>query len=398
MTSSNSSYQPAQQALDLGLPIPNEEEIEISKTLVKKICEAADRNNGVPFSSFMNLSLYDPELGYYSAGKHKFGADGDFVTAPELGTVFAYCLADQCEQILRTLADGQILEAGAGRGRLAADLLLELEKRDSLPQQYQILELSHSLRTVQRETLAARAPHLLHRVQWLDAFPQNFVGIILGNEILDAMPVELFEVCDTGTVRITVQCLDGLPVLGESKDVPAQMSERLQFFSLPTGYRSEINLQAEAWIGSAADALTAGVILLIDYGFPREEYYHPQRQAGTLMCHYRHHSHSDPLSLVGLQDITAHVDFTAMAEAAIDNHMDVLGYTSQAAFLMACGLGKLVGASDPEKAEDHMALTAQINRLTQPSEMGELFKVIAFGKQYNEPLKGFLLQDRRHRL
>lgn len=398
MTSSTPAYDPAQQALDLGLPIPREQETEVSHALVRKICQAAAGDNGIPFSNFMNLALYDPEFGYYSAGKHKFGAEGDFVTAPELGPVFAYCLADQCEQVLRTVADGMILEAGAGRGQLATDLLLELEQRDSLPEHYMILELGHGLRTIQQETLAARAPHLLNRVQWLESFPDNFTGIILGNELLDAMPVELFEVHDTGTVRLTVYCENGLPVFGESREIPARMRDRLQQLSLPTGYRFEINLHAEAWIRSAADALAEGVILLFDYGFPRDEYYHPQRRGGTLMCHYRHHAHGDPLSLIGLQDITAHVDFTAMAEAAADSQMDVLGYTSQAAFLMANGLDKLVNASDPGRAENHMALTAQIKRLTQPSEMGELFKVIAFGKQYNEPLNGFLLQDRRHRL
>lgn len=346
----------------------------------------------------MQLALYEPRLGYYSAGKHKFGEAGDFVTAPELGRVFAYCVAEQCQQILASIDAGMILEAGAGQGRLAVDLLLQLEQRQALPDRYLILELAHGLRTIQRETFERDAPHLLDKVEWIDDFPTGFNGVVLGNEVLDAMPVELFEIGDDGPSRIDVRCRHGVPEFTIGPAIPDSITRRLQSLDLPVGYRSEINLQAEAWIGSAADALANGVILLFDYGFPQREYYHPQRKEGTLMCHYRHHSHGDPLVLVGLQDITAHVDFTAMAEAAVASGLDVLGYTSQAAFLIANGLERIVAESNASDSRAHLTLTAEIKKLTDPSEMGELFKVIAFGKRFDETLKGFMLQDRRHRL
>ena len=379
------------------LPLPHPEETETSISLVSKICNEA-RDNAIPFSRFMQLALYEPELGYYSAGKHKFGEGGDFVTAPELGSAFAFCIAEQCQQVLEALPDGNILEAGAGQGRLAVDLLLELERRNILPARYLILELAHGLRTIQKETFEKHAPHLLRRVEWIDDFPSAFEGVMLGNELLDAMPVELFEVQDTRLVRMDVSCKKGQLQLVPGPPLPADETRRFQDLSLPTGYRSEINLQAEAWVASAAGSLSRGILLLIDYGFPHGEYYHPQRSTGTLMCHYRHRAHTDPLVLVGLQDITAHVDFTAMAESAVENGLDVLGYTSQAAFLMASGMENLVTASDTSNSRAHLQLTAQIKKLTNPSEMGELFKVIAFGRQFEQPLKGFMLQDRRHRL
>lgn len=379
------------------LPLPDRDETGISISLVSQICNEA-RDKAIPFSRFMQLALYEPALGYYSAGKHKFGEGGDFVTAPELGSAFAYCLAEQFQQVLEELPGGNIMEAGAGQGRLAVDLLLELERRNRLPQRYLILELAHGLRTIQKETFEEHAPHLLSRVEWVDNFPSAFEGVMFGNELLDAMPVELFEAQDAGLMRMDVSCQEGQLQLVPGPPLPVAAKLRFQELSLPTGYRSEINLQAEAWIASAAKSLSRGVLLLIDYGFPREEYYHPQRNTGTLMCHYRHRAHTDPLILVGLQDITAHVDFTAMAESAVENGLDVLGYTSQAAFLVASGLESLVAASDTSDSRAHLQLTAQIKKLTNPSEMGELFKVIAFGRQFEQPLKGFMLQDRRHRL
>lgn len=399
MNSPTPDYQPEQQADKLKVPPPDSDQITISQALFEKICTTAGTDNGIPFDEFMRLALYDPELGYYSAGKYKIGKDGDFITAPEIGSVFAYCIADQCQQILLSIPKGSILEAGAGHGRLAVDLLLQLEQRNSLPDKYLILELSHSLRTVQRETIQNDVPHLIDRIEWIDTFPNEFHGIILGNELLDAMPVELFEISKAGPVSLNVKCdRDGFQYTYNRDQTSAQITDRLNPLKLPAGYRSELNFQAEAWIRSAADSLAEGVLLLIDYGFPRAEYYHPQRQQGTLMCHYRHHNHDNPFVLIGLQDITAHVDFTAMAEAAVDSNLDVLGYTSQAAFLMTCGLEQLMKQSNPEDSAKHLTLTTEINKLTHPSEMGELFKVIAFGKHYNESLKGFQLQDQRHRL
>ena len=397
MQPTESTYQPEKQARLLDLPIPDPEETEASNLLAKRICNEASQD-ALPFSRFMQMALYEPELGYYSAGKHKFGEGGDFITAPELGPAFAYCLAEQCQQVLESIPGGAIFEAGAGQGQLALDLLLELEKRQALPGQYLILELSTSLRAIQQEKFEQHAPHLLDMVEWIGDFPDNFAGVVLANELLDAMPVEIFEVQDANVVRMGVQCKNGEFNMIPGAALPAEAANRIRQLGLPSGYRSEINLQAEAWIARVSRALAQGVVLLIDYGFPRHEYYHPQRNSGTLMCHYRHHAHADPLVLVGLQDITAHVDFTAVADAALENGLDVLGYTSQGAFLAGSGLETLFSQSDANNSREHLQLTAQVKKLTHPSEMGELFKVIALGKHFGEPLSGFMLQDRRHRL
>ena len=386
------------EARQLGLPVPEPEEQLQSLRLLQNICTAAG-NNGIPFSEFMQRALYTPELGYYSSGRQKFGSGGDFVTAPELGNVFATCVANQIAEVFAHLPHGKasLLEAGAGQGRLAIDLLQILEKQDALPQHYLILELSAQLQARQQHAIESAIPHLADRVRWVSALPENFTGVILGNELLDALPVEQFVIRDNRIETLHVCCRD------DSLDYCASPADektrgRLQDLALPAGYRSEINFQAEAWIRSAADALKQGVMLLIDYGFPRAEYYHAQRSQGTLMCHYRHHNHDSALSLVGLQDITAHVDFTAMAEAAVDAGLDLIGFTSQAAFLMGNGLDAIVQAANPDEGRTFLALTTEIKKLTHPSEMGELFKVIAFGKAFNHPLGGFGLQDRTHRL
>ncbi len=351
----------------------------------------------LPFARFMELALYSPGLGYYSAPGEKFGEAGDFVTAPELGNLFARCLARQCAQILGPLGEADVLEAGAGSGALAADLLLELERLGCPPRRYFILELSAGLRARQRATLEQRAPHLAGRVRWLDTLPGSFRGVVLGNELLDAMPVERFRVTEAGVRELEVAWEEGRFVWREGV-ASEPLRRRVEALALPVGYSSEINPSAEAWVGSIADILAQGVLLLIDYGFPRAEFYHPQRRAGTLMCHYRHRAHDDPLIWVGLQDITAHVDFTAIAEAAHAAGLAVLGYTSQAAFLLGCGLDRIAAASDPAATRAHLELTQQIKKLMLPSEMGELYKVIALGCGVDPPLAGFALQDRRGRL
>jgi SAM-dependent MidA family methyltransferase len=379
------------------LPEPGVDEAEHSLRLIE-LMQSEMSTGPIDFSRFMELALYAPGLGYYSAGKTKFGESGDFVTAPELGNVFARCLARQCAQVLDELNGGDILEAGAGNGALAADILLELENLQQLPRHYYILELSADLRQRQHHRIAGIAPHLLERVRWLDDFPETgFEGIILANELLDAMPVSVFHVMDDGIMQRHVTMEDNRFAW---TDLPAspQIRQRVKALGLEGDYCSEINLNAEAWIRSAATTLTRGIMLLIDYGFPQHEYYHPQRNMGTLMCHYRHHAHTDPLAYVGLQDITAHVDFTAMAQAAVDSGLDVLGYTSQAAFLMASGLDEIMAGSHPDDARQHLDLTIQVKKLTLPSEMGELFKVLALGKDFDASLIGFSLQDRRDRL
>jgi SAM-dependent MidA family methyltransferase len=382
-----------------GLPAPSAAEQAISNALAERIrCEIDAHDGVIDFSRFMELALYAPGLGYYSAGRQKFGAAGDFVTAPELGALFARCLAQPCAQVLTVLGGADILEAGAGSGALAADLLRELEALDSLPRNYFILELSAELRARQAQTLKLKVPHLFDRAHWLETFPaKGFRGVVFANELLDAMPVERFRMTAAGLRQLQVGWKENHFVWRErSADVALQ--RRVGALCLPEHYTSEINLHAEAWVGSIADRLTEGVVLLVDYGFPRAEFYHPQRAGGTLMCHYRHRAHADPLIGVGLQDITAHVDFTAIAEAGRATGLELLGYTSQASFLLDCDLEKILSASDPNDVRAHLALTRQIKKLTLPQEMGELVKVMALGRGLNMPLAGFRRQDRRARL
>jgi SAM-dependent MidA family methyltransferase len=345
----------------------------------------------------MELALYAPRLGYYTSGKRKFGNKGDFITAPELGSLFARCLARSCLSILEETAGGDILEFGAGSGALAGDLLLELETLKCLPKHYLILELSNELRERQSRTLEQKIPHLLPRVRWLKTLPGDFRGVMVANELLDAMPVERFKVRAAGINQLFV-AWENDHFAWREKPADESIRNHIAPLGLPTGYLSEINLPAEGWVRSAADILEQGVLILIDYGFPRAEFYHPQRIEGTLMCHYRHRAHDDPLILVGLQDITAHVDFTAVAEAGTGEGLSLLGYTSQAAFLIGCGLDQLASGSDPEDTRRHLELTQQIKKLTLPHEMGELYKVIALGRGVQGPFPGFTLQDRRIRL
>lgn len=380
------------------LPSPTAEEQAHHDKLVQRLREEMAAAGGeIPFDRFMELALYAPGLGYYVAGTRKFGEHGDFITAPELGPLFARCLARPCQSLLAVLGGGDILEVGAGSGALAADLLLELESLGQLPERYLVLELGAELRARQQETIRQRAPHLAGRVHWLDDLPGDFRGLVLANEVLDAMPVTRFRVTESGVNELGVGWENG-GFAWREKPAGAALRERIKTLRLPAGYTSEINLRAEAWVRRAAESLKQGAMLLIDYGFPRAEFYHPQRAQGTLMCHYRHQAHDDPLRLAGLQDITAHVDFTAIAEAGVDAGLELLGYTSQAAFLLGCGLEQIMAASDPDAVRTHLALTQQVKKLTLPHEMGELFKVLALGRGVREPLPGFTLQDRRGRL
>ncbi len=397
------SFTPPRRNIDSDqeLPPPSAEERAHSEALTRHIHAEIVRSEGsIDFSRFMELALYAPGLGYYSAGKFKFGAAGDFVTAPELSPLFARCLARQCRQIMTPLGRCDILEAGAGSGRLAAELLLALEAQRCLPVNYFIIELSADLRERQRDYLKLQAPHLFPRVQWLNALPAGgFRGVILGNELLDSMPVARFRVKENGVAQLAVGWQDP-GFLWCEQPAAEPIVRRVEPLRLPVGYVSEINFRAEAWVASVADMLEAGALLLIDYGFPRAEFYHPERMQGTLMCHYRHRAHGDPLILTGLQDITAHIDFTAIAEAGDNAGLSVLGYTTQADFLFATGLAEFVENADPTEIKTHLAFSREVKQLTLPSEMGELFKVIALGRNlaHEERLLGFTLRDRRGRL
>lgn len=380
------------------LPSPTAGEQAHHDKLMQRLREEITAAGGaIAFDRFMELALYAPGLGYYVAGTRKFGEHGDFITAPEMGSLFARCLARPCRSLLAELGGGDILEAGAGSGILAADLLLELESLGQLPGRYLILELGSELRARQNETIKRRAPHLFRRVHWLDDLPVNFRGMVLANEVLDAMPVTRFKVTPNGVNELYV-AWESEGLVWQERPAGASLRARVEPLGLAPGYISEINLRAEAWVRRVAGSLEQGAMLLIDYGFPRAEFYHPQRAQGTLMCHYRHQTHDDPLRLAGLQDITAHVDFSAIAEAGVDAGLTLLGYTSQAAFLLGCGLEPIMAASDPDDVRAHLALTQQVKKLTLPHEMGELFKVLALGRGVREPLPGFTLQDRRGRL
>lgn len=383
------------------LPAPSDEARAHSDQLHEHIASLIDASGGqISFAEFMQQALYAPGLGYYSAGSHKLGEQGDFTTAPELSPLFSRCVARQCAPVLQQLPHADVLEVGAGSGVMAADILAELEQLKALPHAYFILELSAELRERQQQTIKLNVPHLYECVRWLDALPESgFRGVVLGNELLDAMPVQRF-VIEQGSVN------EVMVATGENDEftwsyAPAddaltaavKQLEQQRGEAFADGYSSEINLAAQAWITSVAGMLQQGLVLLIDYGFPAHEFYHAQRGMGTLMCHYRHRAHGDPFKYIGLQDITAHVDFTAMAEASDEAGLDVAGFTTQAHFLLGLGIEQLV-----TEAEDTIKAAQQIKQLVLPSEMGELFKVIAFSRGLDKPLAGFSLQDHRSRL
>lgn len=380
------------------LPIPDTDAVIHSQKLIDFIQQKMIAAQGtLTFAEFMQHALYALNLGYYSAGLRKFGKGGDFVTAPEISPLFAQCLARQCQQILSQLESGVIVEFGAGSGKLAANLLQNLAQLACLPTQYIIIEISAELQQRQQTTLQAQLlPDLYHRIQWISTLPTTPLNaIVIANEVLDAMPIHRFRVSEQGIEEYCVSCENEQFVWQTHAVTAFDLQTAIENLQLPIHYQSEINLFLPAWINSVANFLNQGVVLLIDYGFPRHEYYHPQRNDGTLMCHYQHYAHSNPLILVGLQDITAHVDFTAVAEAAIAADLQVAGFTQQANFLLGCGLMELLSHYDAENVVEYARITQQIKTLTLPSEMGELFKVMALTRQFDIPLIGFMHDDRR---
>lgn len=389
------------------LPKPGFEAQNHSESLQNVIHNEIKQNKGrISFARFMELALYYPGFGYYSAGSVKIGKEGDFITAPEVSSLFSRCIARQCQQILKALpTDSQIIEFGAGSGIMAVDILLELEQLNCLPFQYSIIEVSAELRQRQELTFSLKAPHLISRVKWLDALPlQPFHGIVLANEVLDAMPVHRFAKIDNVMKEIFISSASDefTYEFGEaSSDELAIHFKDLDknYLKNNDNYLSEINLMISAWIKSLSSFLQQGVILLIDYGFPGSEYYHPDRSSGTLMCHYRHRCHTDPLILIGLQDITSHVDFTAVAESALANGLQVAGYTHQAGFLLNCGLIKLESPLVNHDMISRFEHSRQIQVLTSAAEMGELFKVMALKKELEDiQLLGFSDFDQRYKL
>ena len=352
----------------------------------------------------MTIALYHPVLGYYSSSRDKLGEKGDFVTAPVMGTIFAKCLANQCRQVLDQIENGSILEFGAGDASLAANLLSELQTQNALPDKYLILEVSADLKARQLEKLSALGNDILQRVEWVETLPAGgFKGIMIANEVLDAMPVQRFRIDDKGKARELGVALheNEFCWIDLENQLADEYLSRLKEYDLSTGYESEINRQAEAWVVSVAESLAQGLVLIIDYGFPGHEYYHPQRSTGTLMCHHLHRANDDPFWLPGEQDITSHVDFSAILKSAETAGLNALGYTSQGNFLLGCGVLDLLTDmqsntdSSPEMA---LAISQEIKKLTLPHEMGELFKVLALSKNYESPLSGFSFKNNLHRL
>ena len=386
------------------LPALTPDEAEHSARLEARVREEIARSGGwISFARFMQIALYEPGLGYYSAGARKLGAAGDFVTAPEVAPVFSRCLAVQCEELLRSLGGGDVLELGAGSGVMAAELLGELARRDCLPERYWILDVSADLRERQRATLAAAVPHLLDRVEWLDRLPEDFTGIVVANEVLDALPVERFVVRGGAVNALGVTSQLGRLEWSEARAPEALADavrgvERDTGVAWPDGYTSEINLGLADWLAALAASVRRGVLLFVDYGLPRREFYAAERSDGTLLCHFRHRFHDDPFTRPGLQDITAWVDFTAVAAAGQAAGLEVAGYTTQAHFLIGCGLGEFVADVSGLDVVSRVNLSRQAMVLTLPGEMGERFKAIALAKGYDSPLRGFAVRDLRHTL
>lgn len=363
------------------LPEPDADARAASARLVERIrAEIAQGGGWIPFVRYMELALHAPGLGYYAGGARKFGAGGDFATAPEMGTLFARTLA---RQVARLLEPGEaILELGAGSGALAEALIEALA-----PGRYLILETSPELAARQRARLGGRA-------EWIERLPERFRGVVIANEVADALPVHALAWRREGVMERGVNA----DFAWAERPASGELIEAARALQVAAPYESEIGLVARAWMKLIAARLERGAILVIDYGFPEREYYHPQRAAGTLMCHYRHRAHADPFFFPGLQDITAHVDFTALARAAHAGGLEILGYANQAQFLVNCGITELLegeGAGDPAR---YVPRAAEAQKLVSPAEMGEIFKVLAVGRGVPRPLLGFANGERSHTL
>ena len=413
------------------LPEPDDAARAHSERLTAHIRSAIARSGGrIAFSRYMDLALYAPGLGYYAGGATKLGIAGDFVTAPEMTPLFAQALATQVAAILDATRDREIVELGAGSGKLAADLLRALATRGALPSRYTILEVSPDLIERQRETVERRAPEHEARLRWIDALPTQIDGAVIANEVLDAIPCTLL-VREAGQWRergISLQAAwkdarkdenaretarnawresarqtarDGASGHFAWSDAPAEARDAtLAALRFPPGgdYMSEINPAAEALVEDVGRRITGGAALFIDYGFPAGEYYHPQRRHGTMMCHYRHRAHGDPFAWPGLNDITAHIDFTAMAEAGERAGLEVAGFTALAPFLIGCGVLDALAATGTPESVPYIRAAADVQKLLAPSEMGELFKVLALARSKGIAWRGFDVVDRRHRL
>ncbi|MDQ6916606.1 MAG: class I SAM-dependent methyltransferase [Pseudomonadota bacterium] len=383
------------------IPAPTHEARAHSALVVAHIERMIAASGGwISFADYMGAALYAPGLGYYVAGARKFGSCGDFVTAPELSALFGQALAAQIAELISELPNSAVIELGPGTGRLAADLLSALRERAVVPERYCLLEVSPDLRARQREQLQRHVPELLPRVEWIDVLPQRWRGALVANEMLDAIAPHLIarrggawyergvELGAGGNLRFGDRALSK----GALRDAA------MMCFPDEGDYLSEINPAAQALVRSLALRCDAGALLLLDYGFPASEYYHPQRTGGTLVAHYRHRVVDDPFFLPGLADLTAHVDFSAIARAGVAGGMAIAGYATQARFLVNCGiLDALARRGDPRSVA-YIREAAAVQKLLSPAEMGEFFKVLAMSKGVDIDLIGFRDGDQSHRL
>ena len=395
------------------LPPLSPEERRHSRSLAALIrAQLAAAGGWLSFERFMELALYAPGLGYYSAGSVKIGVGGDFVTAPEVSDLFNRCVARQCAEIL-TVTGGEILELGAGTGRMAATVLTALAAQGVLPQRYAILEVSADLAARQRARLAQLPPQLRERVVWLERLPETpLQGVMLANEVADCLPCRRFTWRDGAVRELGVAlaaavggngaCGEEISFREQCAPADAALARTCEALlaslpgDLPQGYASEVCLRVEPWIASLSECLGRGVLLLCDYGLPRRHYYHRERASGTLRCHFKQRAHADPYINVGVQDITAWVDFTRIAEAALAADLTLAGFATQAGFLLAAGLEALV--AEAGDSAQRARLAGEARRLVLPEEMGEAFKFMALTRGYDSPLSGFALQDLRHLL
>jgi SAM-dependent MidA family methyltransferase len=363
----------------------------------------AEAGGSISFAEYMHHALYAPGLGYYTAGSTKFGEAGDFITAPEVSSIFGRVLARQCAEVLAQVEGGAILEYGAGSGKLAVDMLRALEELDALPSAYLVLEVSPDLRERQELYVRERLPQFAELVEWIDDVPDSHRGVIVANEVLDSMPVERFVRRDDGVMQVRVTVSDGgfEWIEGPAPENLARYVANIEKYlgsRLSEGYASDVCLAVGPWIGGMAHALKAGVAFLFDYGVSRREYFAPDRSAGWLRCHFRHFVHDDPLILPGIQDLTAWVDFTSVATAAVAQGLDVAGYATQAQFMLGAGLDAEMRGFDRLPLEEQVTLSGKIKTLTLPGEMGERFKCLALSKGAITTPSAFEHADRAHTL
>ena len=383
------------------LPKPDDASARHSRNVAAYIASLIGESGGsIPFATYMHEALYAPGLGYYAAGPTKLGPAGDFVTAPEISPLFGYVIARQSMGVLAQTA-GEILELGAGTGTLAVSVLQKLKQLNALPSRYLILEASADLRERQADRFRQELPWFEDKIDWIDELPADFQGVMLANEVADALPVERFRIDGDTVQRACVRFVnDAFEWSYEAASPPLQRAvadiEVSLGTSLPDGYESEVSLAVDTWVSDLCRAMSAGAIFIIDYGLPRTEYYAPDRHSGWLRCHFRHRAHSDPLILPGIQDLTAWVDFTRVAAAAVDGGAEVAGYLSQAHFLMLGGLEEELAEFAELPMQKQVEVSAEVKRLTLPAEMGENFKCIGLIRGAIEAPPVFGASDRTH--